>query len=164
MTIVRPEVLERQYPHIDLGAGFTKRGDECITIDISANSSADIIMDIGKEILPFPNDSVEMIDCHQTIEHLDGEQRIFMMNEAYRVLKPKRTMYITCPYHDTKEATFDPTHKFPPLCEISFDYFSNKEFMEYLQDLYNITARFKIIKCKRGKSVDSWQLFTELSK
>lgn len=148
---------------IDLGSGFTKRG-EAVTIDISPDSSADIIMDISKEKLPFNDNQLEIVDCHQTIEHLNGKERIFMMNEAYRVLKGGGLMFISCPHYTKPHAFWDPTHKFPPLLENSFDYFSDKEFIEHLQILYGITARFKIIKCKQGKGVDNWQLFVELRK
>lgn len=147
--------------HCDLGAGFSKRGDAC-RIDISPATEPDILMDIGWDKLPFADSQMDIIDCHHTIEHLDGFERIFMMNEAYRVLKPGGLMFITCPHGMNEKALVDPTHKFPPLVGESFAYFSTIENYRLLQEAYGIKARFEILEY--NEKLDGWQISVTLRK
>ncbi|MFH1590547.1 MAG: methyltransferase domain-containing protein [archaeon] len=49
----------------------------------------DISMDITKEKLPFPSNSVDVILISHTLEHIYPQKLKFLLSEFFRVLKPK---------------------------------------------------------------------------
>lgn len=100
-----------------------------IGIDLHKVPSVDLKFDLTKFPYPFKAGSVDAIFSSHFLEHLDGEQRIKFFNEAYRILKPDGKMRLIHPYYKSARAVQDPTHKWPPICEQSYMYWS-KAFRE----------------------------------
>ena len=103
-------------------------------------------------IWPWDDSSVDEVIAYDIFEHLSD--RIWTMNELYRVLKPGATAIIEVP-NASKGAGFfqDPTHV-SPWCMNSFQYFQVGSFAhQRLAQSYGITARFSI----RSIGETSWQ-------
>lgn len=80
------------------------------------------ILDIGSEMWPWDNDSVDEAKASHLIEHLTSVQRVHFVNELHRVLKPGATFLMICPHWSSCRAYGDPTHVWPPISEFWFYY------------------------------------------
>lgn len=105
---------------LDLGCGRNKHPG-AIGIDISADSDADYVLDLGFAKLPFDNNTVDGAYCIHAIEHIPFWVYMFegvlyrpiihFLREVHRVLKPGAEFYIlTVPYPDPR-CFEDPDHK-----------------------------------------------------
>lgn len=75
-------------------------------------------------IWPTDSNTVDHINASHVLEHIPaGDDRIFVMNEAWRVLKPGGTITITVPLAPSDDAFADPTHVSYWVPK-SFDYFT----------------------------------------
>ena len=79
---------------LNLGCGLQKKKGY-IGLDIY-NYGQEYILDFEKDDLPFKDNSVDEIYCHHTLEHLWNVRHI--LNECWRVLKPKGIFKIYVPY------------------------------------------------------------------
>jgi SAM-dependent methyltransferase len=123
---------------VDLGCGqlkatadyFTENmkltPDKIIGVDIVKQPGVDIVHDLTKFPYPFKDESVDAIYASHFVEHLDGIERIKFFNECHRILKPSGIMRLLHPYYKSVRAVQDPTHKWPPISENSYFYWSKK--------------------------------------
>lgn len=105
---------------LDLGCGRNKK-EGFIGVDSLSFPEVDIVHDLTKT-WPWENDSIEEVHCSHTVEHLTAEERIFFVNELYRVLKVGGKATIITPHWCSTRAYGDLTHKWPPVCEMWFFY------------------------------------------
>jgi|SRR5215813_1697070 len=106
---------------LDLGCG-TKKKKDFVGIDKIAFEGVDIVTDLGKEPWPFADGSVaEAHTCH-FVEHLDRIERVFFVNELYRVLEKGGKCELVVPNWCSSRAYGDPTHQWPPMGEFWFFY------------------------------------------
>lgn len=90
---------------------------------------------------PFEDSSVEFIIAHDIFEHLHN--KIFTMNEAYRVLRPGSVIEIVVPTTGGPGAFQDPTHV-SFWNERSFLYYEKgSAYRERFAKSYGITAAFR---------------------
>jgi len=122
---------------INLGCGKDIRKG-WINVDKLELPGVDIVHDLNKFPYPFPDNFADYILMNHILEHLDDV--IAVMEEIYRILKPKAIVEIAVPYYKWKGAFKDPTHKhfFTPD---SMDYFT-----EGFKWNFYTKARFKILK------------------
>lgn len=111
---------------VDLGCGTRKR-DGFLGVDSIAFDGVDVVLDIGKDRWPWGDDSVEELHASHVVEHLKPAERIHLVNEAYRVLKPGGKMTIIVPHWCASRAYGDLTHQWPPVVEFWF-YYLNAEW------------------------------------
>lgn len=124
---------------IDLGCGKNKPSGY-IGIDKIALPGVDIEFDIASDGIPFPDSSVSEVRAHDFLEHI--EDKIFIMNEIYRVLKPNGLADIFVPSTDGRGAFQDPTHV-SFWNENSFKYYVENDFLESF-NYYGQKCRFKV--------------------
>lgn len=94
-----------------------------VNIDIS--KKADITMDLGKERLPFDNDSVDLIFSYHTLEHIPNY--FFVLSEIHRTLKHGGCFLVGLPYVTlTEYHLVNPYHQHN-FSEFSFDFFDIKK-------------------------------------
>ena len=110
---------------IDIGCGSRKR-EGFLGVDKINFEGVDHVCDLGVEQLPFQDDTVEEVYAAHFLEHLNSEQRVFLLNEVYRVLKKGCYMTIICPYWASGRAYGDPTHQWPPITDFWFYYLDKK--------------------------------------
>jgi hypothetical protein len=107
---------------LDLGAG--KNGKEGFTkVDRRSFPGIDVITDLTEK-WPWDESSVEEAHMSHTLEHFNGVQRVYVMNELYRVLKPGSKCMIITPHWCSSRAYGDFTHQWPPVGEMFYYYLS----------------------------------------
>lgn len=97
---------------------------EILGVDFHKVKGVDKIHDLTKFPYPFKKESIDGIFSSHFIEHLDGPERIKFFDEMYRILKPGAKMRLIHPYYKSSRAIQDPTHKWPPICEESYQYWN----------------------------------------
>ena len=95
--------------HLNIGCGFDKISD-AVNIDYDRACDPDILLDLEKEILPFPDNSVGMVTAHHILDRM-GDGYFHLMRELYRVCVSGAIIDIitTHPRHDNFYS--DPTIK-----------------------------------------------------
>jgi len=114
-------VDETKKVRLNIGAGHTYIPG-FINIDIS--SKADITMDLGKEKLPFEDDSVDLIFSYHTLEHVPDY--LFVLSEIHRVLKHGGCFLVGLPYVTLTEYHLVNPYHLHDFNEFSFDFFDTK--------------------------------------
>lgn len=74
----------------------------------ASNTPMDFLKADLRRRWPWPDSSVDQLRAHDIFEHLPN--KIFTMNEAFRVLKPDATLDLFIPTTDGRGAFQDPTH------------------------------------------------------
>lgn len=106
---------------LDLGCGKNKK-EGFIGCDQYAMEGVDKVFNIGQEVWPFENDSVDEIHASHFIEHLTQKERAHFMNEAYRVMKAGAKATVITPHWASNRAYGDITHQWPAVSEMFFYY------------------------------------------
>ena len=85
---------------INLGCGF-KKLDGYINIDSDAGCNPDLVLEIGKQTLPFDDNSVEHVVAHHILEHL-GDEFFDFIKDLYRVCSNEAVIEVIVPHprHD----------------------------------------------------------------
>lgn len=110
---------------LDIGCGKNKR-EGFIGIDQFPMDGVDIVIDVRSEQLGYENNSVDEINASHFLEHLTAKERVFLLNEFYRVLKPGGIVTIVTPHWASNRAYGDFTHQWPPVSEMFYYYLSKK--------------------------------------
>jgi SAM-dependent methyltransferase len=102
---------------IDLGCGYYKPAgfiglDNMSGTGIQIKQEAgapDVIVDINKDGIPFPDDSCAVVRASHFLEHCNPE---FVLKEIYRVLKPGGDLDLILPYANSAEGMYPGHHVF----------------------------------------------------
>lgn len=117
---------------LDIGCGGNKISPEHIGIDQYKMKGVDVVCNVGKDKLPFKDNSVDEIHCAHFIEHLtnfNGKfERVHFFNEVYRVLKKGAKATLIFPHWCSNRYYGDPTHC-EPFSEMGF-YYLSKDWRE----------------------------------
>jgi len=119
---------------LDLGCGPNKQPG-FIGVDSRNFPGVDNVLDLAEFYVdtqrykpwPWEDSSVEYIHASHVLEHFTAPQRMHIFNEMYRVLIPNGKATIVTPWWASGRAYGDPTHQWPPVCEMSY-YYLNKEW------------------------------------
>ena len=124
---------------VDIGCGRNKKKGY-IGIDSSEWSDADHIIDIGRDELPFEDESISIIYSAHTFEHLNNEELILAMNECWRVLDWGGQVFLHVPQMNSTVAWQDPTHS-RYFVKDSIKFFCGDYLIKYRLD-YGIECAF----------------------
>lgn len=99
---------------LNCGCG-TSRLPGFVGIDRVPGPAVDVVLDLEREPLPYPDESVDEVACYEVLEHL-GDGFVFALNELHRVLKSSGVLHGKVPRCEGKNkpgpnAFSDPTHK-----------------------------------------------------
>lgn len=128
---------------INLGGGM-KKMEGWVNVDIRPFPQVDYVLDIGKDKLPFEDNSVYEIFADNVYEHLTPDQLFFSIEECFRVLKPKGFLTVAVPKAGTKAFYIHPDHKIQ-FIEDTFGFFQvpdnprHKDPHGYLKGFWNVT-------------------------
>jgi SAM-dependent methyltransferase len=106
---------------IDIGCGKNKK-QGFTGIDVIPFDGVDIVCNVGKDSLPFDNDSVDEVHTSHFVEHLTAPERVHFVNEIHRVMKKGAKATIIVPHWGSCRAYGDLTHQWPPVSEFWFYY------------------------------------------
>ncbi len=133
-----------------------------VSVDIA--KGADVVADLTKA-WPWETSTVDEVLAIDLIEHLPD--KIFTMNEAFRVLKPGGILKITVPTTDGRGAWQDPTH-ISFWNRNSFWYFTDGDaHRERFGERYGIEARFRVkheIRRESGEGIAFLEITLEAVK
>lgn len=120
--------MKKKITKLDIGCGGNKQPDH-IGIDQYKMKGVDIVCNVGKEKLPFKDDSVDEIYSAHFLEHLtnlnEKWERTHFFNEIHRVLKKGGKATLIFPHWASNRYYGDPTHK-EPFSEMGFYYLSKE--------------------------------------
>ena len=103
---------------LNLGCG-TDRKEGWVNLDSADIPGVDVVHDIEKLPLPFPDNSFDEILCQDILEHVEY---IPVLKDLHRILAPGGALHIRVPHFTAKNNFIDPTHK--KLFSVNtFDYF-----------------------------------------
>jgi hypothetical protein len=105
---------------------------------------------------PWPDSSVDHVRAWDIIEHLPD--KIFTMNELWRVLKPQATAEIAVPTTDGSGAFQDPTHVSFWNRRSFLYYEAGNPYRERFAHAYGVTAKFRVVHERIDHSVDGPRL------
>lgn len=135
---------------IDLGCGEKKKADH-FGIDIKKFSGVDLVHDCNEPI-PLDDNIADEIYARNFLEFIDADKKVHIMNEIWRLLKPRGIFICEVMSTDGRGAFENPFHK-SYWNENSFLYFSKDEYRER----YDIEAKFDIIT-SRTMPKDRYQI------
>lgn len=95
---------------VELGCGM-KKPDGYIGIDIRPYKCVDYVLDLGKDRLPFDNDSVDEFRAQHLFEHFTSNGLFWCVEECWRCLKPSGELKIAVPKAGTPGWFLNPDHK-----------------------------------------------------
>lgn len=107
---------------LDLGAGQNCR-EGFDGVDMVKLPGIKYVTDLKKR-WPWPDESVGEVFSSQFLEHLDGMERYHFADELWRVLALGAKAQIVTPYWSSMRAIQDPSHKWPPIAESSYQYWN----------------------------------------
>lgn len=122
---------------INLGCGRMHL-DGFINIDNRLEMNPDLLCDVTKG-LPYEDETIDIVRADDFLEHIPIGSVIPVMNEIWRVLKPRGIFESLTPSTDGRGAFQDPTHV-SFWNRNSWDYYSNPK----IRELYGIKADFDI--------------------
>lgn len=150
---------------LDLGAGINKR-EGFLGVDIIKLPGVDLVVDLTKK-WPWKDNSVDEIHMSHTLEHFTQEERIHVMNEMYRVLKPveydaagkpaKGLATIITPAIFADRAYGDPTHKWPAVGDWFYLYL-NQEWRNGNAPHADFKHNKKGYKCNFERTVATYNI------
>jgi predicted SAM-dependent methyltransferase len=110
--------------HLDIGCGENKQPN-FIGMDIRSVKGVDIVHDAQDFPYPIPDSCCLQVLLSHLWEHIEPKNRIKLMDEIWRVMKPDGQLLISVPYYLSFGAYQDPTH-YPCPNEATFTYFDPK--------------------------------------
>lgn len=114
---------------IDLGCGGKKKAG-FIGLDQYPMAGVDHVVQIGADVWPFEDESVDEAYSSNFLEHLTNlngaNERVHFFNELYRVLRPGAKAFIAIPHWNSERYYGDPTHK-EPFSEMGV-YYLNRQW------------------------------------
>ena len=113
---------------LDVGCGTQKRSAECVGIDRSPLSAADVVWDLDLFPWPFEDNRFSCIHASHVIEHLQDVGRA--MAEIHRVAQDGADVFIATPHYSSHNSFTAPTHRHH-LAAGSFHYFTGKDFATF---------------------------------
>lgn len=105
---------------------------------------------------PWPDSSVEHVRAWDIVEHLPD--KIFTMNELWRVLTPGGTVEISVPTTDGTGAWQDPTHVSFWNRRSFLYYEAANPYRERFAGAYGIQAKFRTVRERTDSSLDGPRL------
>src|SRR3990167_3432791 len=111
MTDIDKLLKEKSGIRLDIGCGANKQTN-FVGIDILDLPQVDIVWDLEKTPWPLPDECVTTAIASHVLEHIQPHGGVFIdvMNEIWRVLKPKAQFAFVVPHASSHGYAQDPTH------------------------------------------------------
>jgi hypothetical protein len=161
-TPARPALSENQ-AHPGRGENTMKLNLGCcdaplggfVNVDLVPGAGVDQLADL-RQAWPWTDGSVGFIRAWDIIEHLPD--KIFTMNEMWRVLQPGGKAEIAVPTTDGSGAFQDPTHVSFWNRRSFLYYEAGNPYRERFANSYGVRAKFRIVQERTDPSMDGPRL------
>lgn len=130
---------------LQLGAGEQRleaASGSVVRVDVREDTKPDVVWDLNRFPWPFEENSFDLIDCTDVIEHLDDI--VHVMEEIHRVGRRGTLVRIATPHYSSSNSFTDPTHR-QHLGIFSFDYFTGGNKWSFYSKLRFEKRRAEII-------------------
>ena len=97
---------------LNLGSGGS-RLEGHVNVDSNPDENPDLVLDLGSQVWPWRDSTVDAAIASHILEHLTTEQFFHFMKELHRVLKPDAPVKIALPHPRHDIYLNDPTHQRP---------------------------------------------------
>jgi SAM-dependent methyltransferase len=94
-------------------------------VNVDIHERAEVTLDLGKDRLPFPDDSVRTVFSVATLEHIPDY--LFALGEIHRVLKHGGELLLNLPYATLTEHHLVNPYHLHNFSERSFDFFDPRK-------------------------------------
>jgi GT2 family glycosyltransferase len=138
---------------LNLGCGRRKL-EGFINIDNRAEVDPDVVCDVTCRI-PYKDNSIDLIQADDFLEHVPQNKVIFVMEEIWRVLKPGGVFKSSTPDAEHGQGAFQDPHHVSFWVENSWLYYSDAVHRE----LYGIKADFAIENIERIMNPGNARIF-----
>ena len=102
---------------LDLGTGTgIHKPDGFIGVDLVPHRAVDRVVDMRKP-WPWKSESVAEANCHYVMHYFTAAERVHVVNELWRVLKPGAKTVIVTPHEFASKAYGDLRVQWPPVAE-----------------------------------------------
>jgi len=125
---------------LNLGCG-TYKLDDYINIDIDKSVNPNIICNLGGDILPFKDNSVDYVYSKHFLEHLVQEETKHLLMELYRICKNKSLIDFIVP-HYMNPVAYQLGHR-QRISENYFDVFKKFFDVDYHVSLQRYRPKYK---------------------
>lgn len=122
---------------INIGSG-TSKFPGFINCDKDSSVNPDRLFDLGKDLFPFKDNTVNEVVADYVLEYLDADQLLHCMQELYRICAPEATIHVKFPHHRSDIFWMDPTKKCPLMVE-TFRLMSKKHSMFAKETNWRVT-------------------------
>lgn len=151
--------------NLDIGCGPNKP-EGFVGIDHFAFEGVDIV---GKLEDPntwhdIENDSCEIVRAHHVLEHFDGHDLIFIIEQAWKKLKDQGRFSVELPSKGSPNCGKDFTHKKKDWDEFSFQMWEKRDG-EYIIErgpMYHIAGEFKLDGTAVNNNMDRSYVLTAI--
>ena len=123
---------------LDLGCGMRKVCG-AFGIDGCALSGVDVVHDLRVTPYPVPDSCADEIHLNHVLEHFADP--LLVMEEVWRIARPKALVCIRTPHYSGEYAWIDPTHR-RAFTSRSFHYFGDNEYSYYTK------SRFRVVRVR----------------
>jgi ubiquinone/menaquinone biosynthesis C-methylase UbiE len=128
---------------LNLGCG-TDIKPGWINLDAAALPGVDVVHDIARLPLPFPDETMDKILCQDILEHTDY---VPILRDLHRILKTGEALTVRVPHFTSKHNFIDPTHR--RLFSVNtFDFFVRDSSLKRERDYYFDFAFSRIASCR----------------
>ena len=94
---------------LNLGCG-AKKLKGYVNVDSQSTAEPDVVLDIGKDVFPWPDNSIDGVTAMHIFEHLPPGPFFHCLKEIYRVCSPGALLGIIVPHPKHDVFVNDPTH------------------------------------------------------
>lgn len=109
---------------INIGSG-KKPLNDFITCDFDKSLNPDYCFNVGTDIFPFEDNSIEFVLAHHILQQLSKKELLYCMKELYRICKPRAKIDIRVPHYRNDKFWEDPFNE-NPITENKLKVFSKK--------------------------------------
>jgi len=120
---------------LEIGCGDKKHWRDGFDVRMDIRDYGQEIVGNLEEGIPRPDNTFDEVYASHILEHIDPKRLIFVVNEAWRVLKPKGVFWVVVPHKDHEQA-YIPSHLIR-FTEGTFKFFTGKLNPDY-SDLHNL--------------------------
>ncbi len=95
-------------PRLNVGCGLDRRHGY-VNSDLHPLPGVDVVAELGRHPLPFPDGTFSVVAARDVLEHVDD--LIIALGELHRVLRPGGRLVVSTVHFTSRNVWLDPTHR-----------------------------------------------------